>query len=305
MGHFFRHDKGENIIVRRQSVKSLIINAEDVGISGAVDEAVDKCYREGAITGASVMACGRRFQEAVYMLKNLGRTEVGVHLTLTGNFLPCTEESFLINTLLQKNGKFVPGYKDLALRLFFGRLELEQVYLELSHQVKRIKKEGLNLTHLDSHEHVHLFPDILKVALRIAVEFAIPYIRIPIEDPKIIWRQFSVKDYVRHMALNTVSKRTKDRVDFINTKCNDDFLGHFHSGRLADDILCYMMDNLKDGVTELAFHPSVESEEFLQEFPWYSNGPNEFDLLLNGEWKKRLDTHDIKLISHKEAIEHL
>ncbi len=283
-------------------MKSLIVNVDDVGLSDAINEAVKACYRRGAITGVSVMPCGARFTEAANMLRNLGKVEVGVHLTLAGRFSPCTEDISAISTLLRANGEFSRDYKSFGTRYFLRRIKSHQVYLELANQIKRVMAEGLTITHLDSHEHIHMFPEIFRITLRLAAEFGIPYIRIPLEHIKMIRKKLPPKDLLRHAALRMFTSGAKKIISRTRLKCNDAFLGHTHAGRIDDDILCFMVDNLEDGICELAVHPGIQSPELVEESPWHRNAPAELDTLLNGRWRAHAESRNVRLVSHKEAV---
>ena len=282
-------------------MKSLIINADDAGYSDAVNEAVRKCYLSGVITGVSVMACGKRFHEACAILRDLGKTEVGVHLTLTGHFTPCTKPFLSIETLLRK-GTFVGNYWGFMLLSARKKLKSEQIYLELSNQIKKVKEEGLEVTHLDSHEHIHMFPEVLDVTMRLASEFNIPYMRLPLEKAAVMRKQFRVKDLLRHSGLKVFTSRAKRVASRAHVKCNDAFLGHFHSGRIDDDILTFMVENLADGVNELASHPGIFPRELSEKSPGrHRNAQKELDTLISGRWKRHLDAGGIRLISHRES----
>jgi predicted glycoside hydrolase/deacetylase ChbG (UPF0249 family) len=287
--------------MQERGMKSLIINADDAGSSDAVNEAVKRCYLSGSITGVSVMACGRRFHEACAMLHELGKTEVGVHLTLTGRFAPCTESGSAVKTLLRK-GVFVKNYWRFMMLCAQRKPEPEQMQLELSNQIKRVKREGFEVTHLDSHEHIHMFPEVLDVTMRLASEFNIPYIRLPLEKAFVIKKQFLVRDFLRHAALKMFSSRAKKVMSRANVRRNDFFLGHFHSGRIDDDILIFMMQNLPEGINELAVHPAILSQELFEECPRRLNAQRELDMLVSGRWRESVDSGKIRLISHSKAV---
>ncbi|MCK4851650.1 MAG: ChbG/HpnK family deacetylase [Candidatus Omnitrophica bacterium] len=282
-------------------MKSLIINADDCGLSEEINQAVEICYRAGSITGVSIMSPGACFQPAARMLRNTGKTDVGVHLTLTGNLPPCAEDRAGVGTLLGRNGKFLPDYKSFGSRYLLRGIRQDQVYRELKAQIEQILEQGLSITHLDSHEHVHVFPGVFKVTLKLAEEFNIPYIRIPRENLSVITRSFSIKDLMRYAGLNGLAASAGARISRSGRKYNNAFWGHFHSGRIDDDILCFIMENLGQGVNELAVHPAVASREFLEEFPWHRNARKELGALMDGRWKTCLDPGDVRLVSHRQA----
>jgi len=282
-------------------MRSLIVNADDLGLSEGINEAVKRCYLSGAITGVSVMACGRCFREGAAMLREIGKTEVGAHLTVTCGFFPCTEDRAGIKSLLNTRGAFLSNYLEFMGRYFRKKIKMDEMYLELAGQIKKINEEGLTITHLDSHEHVHMFPGVLKITLRLAEEFGIPYIRVPLERSAVVRKKFRVKDLLRYAGLKMFASGAAAAVTASKIGHNDTFLGHFHSGRMDDDILIFMVENLTDGVNELALHPGVFSRGLLSDSSWHCNAPVELETLINGKWRHLAESKGIRFISHKEA----
>jgi len=266
-------------------MKRLIINADDAGLSKEADSAIEQCFKAGAVTGTSIIACGPDFLEAVEMLRGMGKDEAGVHLALTGGFAPVSKDLGRIKTLLGEKGVFVKGYRQFAIRYFLGRISVDAISLELACQIKKVRDAGLKITHVDSHEHIHMLPGVLKRVLVLADEFKIPYVRFSSEKCGVMKRSFCVKDLLRYICLKAFTPMAKRKIDSSNIKRNDSFLGHFHSGRVDDGILCSMMEGLKDGVTELAVHPASNVE---------------LETLLNGKWRTLAAEKGIRLVSHSE-----
>ncbi len=284
-------------------MKLLIVNADDLGLSDAINEAVKAGYLSGAVTGVSILACGKCFPGAVRMLRDIGKPEVGAHLALTGRFAPCTKEQARVRTLTDGAGRLRSGYRAFMGPYFLGRIGPDEIRLELSNQIKLIRAEGLTITHLDSHEHVHMLPGILDIVLGLAEEFGIPYIRLPRETISVTGKDFSAAALARYCALRVFTAGSGKLIRAAGIRCNDAFLGHFHSGRINDDVLCHMLDHLGDGVSELAVHPGLRSGELAEESPWHKNAQNELDTLLEGSWRGRADKSGIRLVSHREVIE--
>jgi chitin disaccharide deacetylase len=284
-------------------MKSLIINADDMGVSGAVNDAVIALYKASAITGTSVIAPGSAFSGACRLLRENGIEEVGAHLTLTGNFRPLSPPGAEIRNLLTEQGFFPSGYLELVPRSFFARVRRAALKDELSRQIEKIRREGFTVTHIDSHEHVHMLPGILDITLELCSEFSVPYLRFPAENPAVSRKRFAVKDLIRQSALSFFSAIAEKKISRAGICFNSAFLGHFHSGRLNEDILSFMADKIAEGITELAVHPADNSPELFKEFPWYKNGPAEMKALMSGKWQDKLKALGIKLVSHRTASE--
>lgn len=283
-------------------MKTLIINADDMGMSDAVNEAIVSCYKAGAISGVSLMACGRRFKEASRMLKDVGAPEVGVHLTLTGNFRPSFPDASRIKALISGQGTFLSGYAPFAARYLTGRIRDAEIREELAAQIRNVVAEGLRVTHLDSHEHIHMLPAVLDSVVSLAGEFGVKYIRLPLESPRMLLKDPYFKDIVRYSALRPLAARARDVIKRAGLLSNDSFFGHVHSGRLNEEILGYMALNAKEGVTELAVHPAVFSRALLEESPWHVNGTKEMKALMGEGWKSALAVSSIEVLPHSKVF---
>lgn len=282
-------------------MKKLIINADDAGLSDSVNEAVRKLYEAGAITGTSLIAVGRRFQDASKMLKQIGRPEVGAHLTLTGNFHPA-QESSRVRSLLTKGETFYSSYLKLLFEYYMKRLVMYEVKIEFEEQIKRILDEGLTITHLDSHEHVHIFPGIFRIIADLAIKFDIPFVRIPLEPSEVKGKDFSLKDLARYTGLRHFTLKAEKIVRSLELNTSDAFFGHFHAGRVNFDVLKFFVEKIKPGVAELAIHPAVMSRELLEESPWHRNAQVEMESVMSEKWREEVSSYGVELVSHKKAF---
>lgn len=283
-------------------MKRLIINADDAGLSGEINSAIKKCFERGVITGTSLIASGESFSQACDMLKEIGKSDAGVHLTLTGCLKPCTKIPSAVATVLEDRKAFPESYFGFMARYYRGIIHPEHVYLEFANQIQKVISRGFTVTHLDSHEHVHMFPGVLKVVIALAKEYSIPYVRLPLEPWSVICKDFGLKDLLRHAALKAFALSAKRLIKKSDIKCNDFFLGHFHSGRLNEEILDFMLEKMPEGVTELAVHPAVESPDFLKKFPWYKNASKEMEILTEGFLRQKALDKGIEIVSRKDLL---
>lgn len=283
-------------------MRYLIVNADDLGLSKAINEGIKRCYMDGVITGVSVMSCGKAFEHACEMLEEMGKDEVGAHLSLTGNLVQCSKKDE-VKTLLDEDGFFVKDYGALVSNYYRKKIDFKEIQTEWAKQIEKVQSADLEITHLDSHEHVHMLPEVLKVLIALAKEYEIPYIRLPLEEFIIVKKQFKVRDFLRYRALKMFAKKAKALIRKEDVLSNNLFLGHFHAGRINDKVLCYMLEHLRHGINELVIHPAVKSEELNKISPWHRGAYRELYSVMNGKWKKLLNNESIYLISHKEAIE--
>src|SRR4029077_3491125 len=68
---------------RMNGTLRLIVNADDFGMTDAVNQGIVDEHDRGIVTSASLMATGAAFEHAVALAKTRPNLAVGVHLTLT------------------------------------------------------------------------------------------------------------------------------------------------------------------------------------------------------------------------------
>ncbi len=152
----------------------LIINADDFGSGPGRNRGIVAAFERGLVTEASLLANAPAFAEATALAKGSG-LPVGVHLNLSeGQAL-----SGPIAGLTDAAGRF--RGKAATRRAFAeGLPEPKGVHRELQAQVERILAAGLHPSHLDTHQHWGLFPELTPMLLGLAAEFSIPALRLPL-----------------------------------------------------------------------------------------------------------------------------
>ncbi len=154
------------------SVARVIINADDLGISEVVNDAIFDLMAQRRVTSATVMANGPAFRHAASKIKHFPRCSFGAHLNLT-QFAPVT--SGLDAAVLTG----ADGFMSRSLgRERFGRKLFSAAYRELCAQVELLGSAGIEISHFDSHHHVHTHPELLPVIKALQRRFRIRKVRI-------------------------------------------------------------------------------------------------------------------------------
>ncbi len=159
------------------SLSSVIINADDFGISSVVNRAILFSVEQGLVTSTSIMANMPGFEEAVSMEREYDvlRGRVGVHLNLTEG-KPLTEPILGCGVFCDSDGSFFFKRERPLFRL--GKPVRDAAYEELRSQLQRVVEMGIIPTHLDSHHHIHTEWAIAPLVCGLAKEFRIPRIRL-------------------------------------------------------------------------------------------------------------------------------
>src|SRR5258707_3392298 len=159
----------------------LIINADDFGLTPGVNRAIAELHQAKALTSATLMATGPAFEDAVAIAHANPSPGVGCHILLTDGVPVSNPQS--IPTLLGPDGKSLrPSFLDFIQALLRGKIREEEIEREALAQIQKLEHAGINVTHLDTHKHTHLFPAVVRPLLRIAERSSIPAIRYPFEQ---------------------------------------------------------------------------------------------------------------------------
>ena len=238
----------------------LVVNADDFGLSARINEGIVLAHRAGIVTAASLMAVGRAFEQAAQCCRTVPALDVGVHLTLVAErpLLPCR------SSLAGADGRFPESAGALACRWLTGRIHKADVKAEWSAQIERVLDHGIRVTHLDSHQHVHVLPGLYGLIWDLAVRYDIAFVRVPVENLRTDWPP-SLHGMARVMGSTILqglwmigrlagagpAKRRSLR-----------FLGFQDGGRLDQVRLRRLLDRLRPGgVYELMCHPGFTPDE--------------------------------------------
>src|SRR6516164_1415614 len=160
-------------------MRSLIVNADDLGWTEGVNRGIADAHRNGIVTSASLLANGAAFDDAVKTAGQLPGLGVGVHLNLSDGRPAAPPRE--VTSLLNEVGEFSGGPQSLLLRLTAGRVDPGEVEKEWDAQIQKVRAAGIRPTHLDGHKHVQMLPGLFAVALRLAKKHGIPALRVSLE----------------------------------------------------------------------------------------------------------------------------
>lgn len=158
----------------------LIINADDFGLTPGVNRGIAQAFETGVLTSTSMLAVAPAFDDAVGVWRDLDRDGlgIGVHFALVGEDPPLLSAAE-IPTLVDRRGRFWESWKQFLPRAATRRIDPDDVRAELRAQLERIVQAGIAPTHVDTHQHLHLWPVVRNVVLDLARDGGIDAIRVP------------------------------------------------------------------------------------------------------------------------------
>lgn len=157
----------------------LVVNADDFGLCQQINNGILQAHRQGIVTSTSLMAVGKAFAHAIDCCRSVPTLDVGVHLTAVAA-RPLVSSCC---SLADADGNFPPSAGTFTRRWLRGAIRRADVEAEWSAQIERILDEGIRLTHLDSHQHLHILPGLTAICQQLALRFRIPFVRVPVESP--------------------------------------------------------------------------------------------------------------------------
>ncbi len=155
----------------------IILNADDFGYDDDTVDATIECFESGALTSATIMATMPAAARAIEFARKHSQFSFGVHLTYSrvGVEKPFSSPS-AIPDLLDESGRFFPS-GTVRRRALLRRLPVEQIERETEAQLSFVQGQGVRLSHVDSHSHLHKFAPFRKALQRVLPRFGLNRVR--------------------------------------------------------------------------------------------------------------------------------
>ncbi len=251
----------------------LIVNADDFGLTEGVSRAILRAGTDGIVTSTSALANGAALGGPFANALRDSGLGVGAHLALVGHQGTVLAPSE-VPTLVDDDGRLASGWRPFLTRCALGRVDLDDVRRELTAQVEALRASGLTLSHVDTHQNLHLWPGIARATIDVAQTHGIPAIRVTRSDGRspIAWA-------VRHFA-----KRLESRARAAGMAFPDAFAGFDEAGGLD-------LPRLRDALGRLARHGGASAE-----LVCHPSGPDDAELTALG-WGYRGDEELAALVS--------
>ncbi len=282
-------------------MKRLIINADDLGADAARNEGIFEAMRAGVVTSATVLPNGPALEHALEKIRSGGyeQASFGVHLNFTEG-KPLADG---LSCLTGPDGNFRGKASAHRLLMNTGDVSLRnEIARETNLQIERLLDAAIGITHIDGHQHVHVFPSALRTVAEIATRHGIRRMRIPDEtiDPghDAVWTDL-LEEARRFGALGKEARKFLAGTGIVSS---DHFRGLALKGRLDAAGLLKLLETLPEGTTELMVHPGRVPEGAA--FSAFSSPDRERELeaLLDRRFRLALQAAGVLLVSFKEIF---
>jgi hopanoid biosynthesis associated protein HpnK len=240
-------------------LKRLIVNADDFGLSPEVNAGIMRAHRDGILRGASLMVAEPSALPAAELARDNPTLDVGLHAVV------CCGRSMLdasrLGAAVNASGEFMDSPVAAGMRYFFDRSMRAAMTDELRAQVERHLELVGYLNHIDGHLNFHVHPLFADILVNLAVEYKVPCIRLPRErvmTTLALRRDNAMRKLVESVIFRTLSRRTSRMMAERGLTSTDALFGLHQSGNLSEDYVVGVIDRIRDGTTELYFHPAAD-----------------------------------------------
>jgi hopanoid biosynthesis associated protein HpnK len=276
-------------MARPDSIRRIIVNADDFGRSHSINQAVIRAHREGVLTTASLMVNEPGFDEAVALARENPKLGVGLHLSLVcgRSALPPGKIPGLVNV----RGDFSSKPVAAGFRYFFNRGLREQLRAEIHGQFARFHATGLPLDHVNGHLHLHLHPTIFRILMEDATQLGIRRMRLT-RDCLSRSRRMARGHWfyrVSHAVIfRLLSQYACNQLRQKDIRYAQITFGLLQNHRVDEEYILKLLPELPPGDSELYSHPSLD--EF----------KHEFDALVSPRVKELVKKLGIELIRYQD-----
>jgi chitin disaccharide deacetylase len=266
--------------------KLIIVHADDLGVTHAVNAAAIKAIEGGTINSASLMVPCPWFPEMADYAKSHPDTDFGLHLTLTSERVyyrwgPAASKDS-VPSLVDKNGYFYHDWDHNP------PVNPKEVETELRAQIERAVAMGVHPTHLDSHQYRLIMSgkELFDVMLKVAHEYQLPI--------------FVTRDWFATYPYLEKGLGPQDIVLDHTVTIDPEVLPE----KWAEFYLT-ALKNLQPGVTEFVIHPGFDDEELRaatkERATWGAAWrQRDYDFFTSNQFREILTQQKIKLITWRE-----
>ncbi len=248
------------------SRKGLIVTADDFGLAGPVNEAVEIAHTQGILTCASLMVAGNAVADAVKRARKLPDLKVGLHVVLVEGrpVLPVG----VVPDLVTPDGRFRTDMAGAGFDMYFKAHVRRQLMAEVSAQFEAYAATGLPLDHATAHKHFHLHPSIAGAIITAGRRFGLKAVRVPIEPRAPLQAAEPGARLGPAIVTGPWSHLVRRRFRKAGLYTPEWVFGLRWSGAMTEPRVEGILKNLPGGVSELYLHPATR-DDFEDAAPGY------------------------------------
>lgn len=234
--------------------KVILLHCDDAGMCEEANTAVSNYFTSGDILSSAVMMPCPHAVSFIEWAKTVDSPDIGVHLTLTSEWKTyrwgTVSDPSKVPGLIDPEGKMWRNVPSVVINASPGEVETE-----IRAQIEKVITLGFRPTHIDTHMGtLYGSPEYLEVFLRIAEEYNIPANALDPSDTEVIDAYRKQGYPITSKVIDLLNKYPLPRLDNFTSVPDGD------SYENKRENFFELINSLKPGLTEIIFHPSVETE---------------------------------------------
>ncbi len=234
--------------------KVIMLHADDIGMCEEANIAADKILVNKNIQSAAIMMPCPFAKEFVQWAIDHPNMDVGLHLTLTSEWQkyrwgPVSDPQD-VPSLIDPDGKFWHEVPDVV-----AHASAEDVEKEIRAQIEKSIALGYRPDHIDTHMGtLYGHPSYVKVFFKVAEEYGIPANVMELSNPEVV-DVFRAQGYpIDDSVIKLAESYTLPKLDFFTSAPK----GNSYEEKIEN--FKQLIKSLKPGITEIIFHPSIDTE---------------------------------------------
>ncbi len=261
--------------------KVVMLHADDIGMCSEANEAVIPYLLNDQIQSAAAMVPCPWFNDIADWYKKHPEEDIGLHLTLTSEWKnyrwgPVSNPSN-VPELIDPEGYMWRGVIDVV-----SRTPVTTIEKEVRAQIERAYERGIKPGHIDTHMGtLYSKVEYAEAFFKVAMEYGIPANVIEFTPDRV--QKFRKQGYpITARLIQSGTKYTLPKLDDFTSVPNG------KSYQEKKENFFDLIQNLEPGITEIIFHPSIETEGLKK---------------ITNSWQQRV--WEAKMFSDPEVIQFL
>jgi predicted glycoside hydrolase/deacetylase ChbG (UPF0249 family) len=281
-------------------LRRIIFNADDFGLTPGVNRAILEASAAGVLKSATLMANGAAFAQASASALT-SKLSIGCHLVFIDG-KPVSPPAQVPTLLSGKNAQFYRTLAPFILRAVTRQFSPPELEAEATAQIRKLQAAGIPVSHVDTHKHTHLLPQILHPVLRAAQATGVRAIRNPFEPLRLsafggrprLWKR-----YLQLLLLSARAANFRRAVAQAGMVTPDGTLAIAATGSLDRHLFRQILHHLPDGTWEFVCHPGYNDAELQRAGTrLLASRQHELALLTSPETRQLIENQNIELISY-------
>ncbi len=235
--------------------KVIMLHVDDAGMCEEANIATKKYLLDGHVQSAAAMPPCPNFEGMIVWAKEHPQMDIGLHITLTSEWKNYRWPSVLpvdeVPSLIDEDGKLWHEVSDVV-----KHASVEDVAKEVRAQIDKSIAMGYRPDHIDTHMGtLYGHPEYTRAYLQIAMDYGIPANAIDMSDPLVVEYYKKAGYPITDEMIAYLEAYTLPKLDNFTSAPNAD--------SYEEKVAAFkgLIKSLRPGLTEIIFHPSVETEQ--------------------------------------------